>query len=302
MDNRREFLMKLGISAVGIAGLNNIANAFSPKNNFFEISLAQWSFYQSLFSGKLTNLDFPSKAKKEFGINIVEYVSVFFQKKESDKNYLAELKKRTNDLGVFNHLIMVDGEGDLGNPESSARQKAVENHYKWVETAKFLGCKSIRVNASGQGEKALVAAAATDGLGKLAKFAKDHRINVIVENHGGYSSDGKWLAGVIGKVNSRYCGTLPDFGNFKISETEQYDKYQGVKELLPYAKGISAKTFEFDSLGNETTIDYERMFRIIKDAGWKGIVGIEYEGSQLPAEEGIRATKRLLERIRETVG
>ena len=299
MDNRREFLLKLGISAVGIAGINGMAKAFSfKKNDFFEISLAQWSFYQSLFSGKMSNLDFPAKAKNDFGINIVEYVGVFFQKKETDKNYLKELKQRTDDLDVYNHLIMVDGEGDLGDTHDNERQKAIENHYKWVEAARFLGCKSIRVNASGAGKRDAVAAAAVDGLAKLTDFAKWHHLNVIVENHGGYSSDGKWLSGVISQVNDAFCGTLPDFGNFHISETETYDKYLGVKELLPYAKGISAKTFEFDAQGNETSIDYKRMFRMIKDSGFRGIVGIEYEGSRLSADEGIRATKKLLEKVR----
>jgi sugar phosphate isomerase/epimerase len=240
---------------------------------------------------------FPEKAKKDFGIDIVEYVSVFFNNKESDNVYLKELMQRTQDMHVANHLIMVDGEGDLGDPDDKQRLQSVENHYKWIITAQMLGCKSIRVNASGKGEKMMIAAAVTDGLGKLAVFAKAYKINVIVENHGGNSSNGQWLAQVIKQVNLPNCGTLPDFGNFKISEHEVYDKYQGVQELLPYAKGISAKTYNFDTNGRETDIDYDRMFKLIKNEGWHGIVGIEYEGASLSEDAGILKTKQLLESL-----
>lgn len=299
MENRRDFIKKVGLSTLSLSTFAKLAHAMpAAARPFFEISLAQWSLHKSLFGGKLSNLDFPAKAKNEFGIDIVEYVSVFFQKKETDKNYLKDLKQRSDDLGVRNHLIMVDGEGDLGDVDVVARQKAVENHYKWVDAAKFLGCKTIRVNASGKGAKEAVGEAAVDGLSKLTAFAKAQKINVIVENHGGYSSDGKWLSEVMKKVNSPYCGTLPDFGNFKISATEQYDLYKGVEELMPFAKGVSAKTFNFDSKGDEPDIDYYRLFDIIKKSGWKGIVGIEYEGDKVSESEGIRLTKKLLEKVR----
>lgn len=297
MENRRDFITKASVATLSLTAIAQFANALSLKKPFFEISLAQWSLYRSLFGKKLTNLDFPAKAKKEYGIDIVEYVSVFFDKKETDKNYLKELRNRTDDLGVRNHLIMVDGEGDLGDPSAIARQKSVENHYKWVDAAKYLGCKTIRVNAGGNGTKEVVAEAAVDGLIKLTTFAKSQNINVIVENHGSYSSDGKWLANIMKKVNNPYCGTLPDFGNFKISDTEVYDMYLGVQELLPFAKGISAKTFNFNKNGEETKIDYHRMFDMIKKSGWKGIVGIEYEGEG-PESEGILLTKKLLEKVR----
>lgn len=300
MENRRDFIKKVGLSALSLTAMTGIAEAFSTKGNcFFEISLAQWSLHKSLFSGKLTNLDFPAKAKKEFGIDIVEYVSVFFQNKETDKNYLNELKQRTSDLGVRNHLIMVDGEGNLGDLKTLARKQAVRSHFKWVDAAKSLGCKTIRVNASGEGDKDAVGDAVADGLAELTDFAMAQKINVIVENHGGYSSDAKWLAEVIKKVNSPFCGTLPDFGNFKISANEEYDIYLGVQELLPYAKGISAKTFNFSNKGNEARIDYQRMFDIIRNSGWTGVVGIEYEGDQVSEDEGIMLTKRLLEKVRK---
>ncbi|PST82500.1 xylose isomerase [Pedobacter yulinensis] len=300
-ESRRDFLRKAALAGGGLAlgaALPFDLFAGSEKKEFFQISLAQWSLNPVLFSGKLKNMDFPEKAKKDFGIDIVEYVSPFFQKQESNPAYVKELKQRTDDLGISNHLIMVDGEGDLGNTDAAARKKAVENHYKWIDVAKALGCRTIRVNAAGRGTPDEVKSAAIEGLSMLSDYGRQNKINVIVENHGGISSNGQWLASVMKGVNSPYCGTLPDFGNFRISSTEEYDRYQGVKELMPYAKGVSAKSFDFDASGNETTIDYIKMFEIIKAARWSGIVGIEYEGSKLPPDEGIRKTKVLLEKVR----
>ena len=267
------------------------------KKESFQISLAEWSFHKALFAGKLTNMDFPLKAKNEFGINIVEYVSVFFDKKEGDTAYMKELLTKTKNEGIQNHLIMVDREGNLGDLDEKARITAVENHYKWIEAAKYLGCKTIRVNAAGKGTADEVKTAAVDGLGRLSEYGKKHKINVIVENHGGYSSNGQWLSDVMKQVNNPYCGTLPDFGNFKISATEEYDRYKGIGELLPFAKGVSAKTLNFDEQGNETTIDYDRIFKMLNAAKWTGIVGIEYEGSVLSEDEGVKKTKELLERV-----
>lgn len=298
--DRRNFIRDLGIlsAAAGISSLLPFEGFAADKKGFFQISLAQWSLHKSLFAGKLSNLDFPLKAKNEFDIHIVEYVSPFFKKKETDQAYLKELKDRTDSEGIQNHLIMIDGEGHLGDLDDKARLIAVENHYKWVDAAKFLGCKTIRVNAAGTGTAEEIKTAAIDGLGKLTEYGKKNKINIIVENHGGYSSDGNWLSSVIKGVNNPYCGTLPDFGNFRISAEKEYDKYQGVKDLMPYAKGVSAKTHNFKEDGEEKDIDYTRMFEIIKEAKWSGIVGIEYEGSVLSEEEGIKKTKELLERVR----
>jgi len=307
--NRRDFLKKIGMATASygflatfpeiLTGCSSTSTIEVSKKDFFQISLAQWSLHKALFSGQLDNLDFPLKAKNDFGVDIVEYVSVFFNKKEKDKSYLKELKKRTNDNGITNHLIMVDGEGNLGDTDAGKRKQAVENHHKWVDTAKYLGCKTIRVNAAGQGTYTEVQNAAIDGLGQLAEYGRKNKINVIVENHGGYSSNGQWLAGVMKSVNNPYCGTLPDFGNFRVGSNEEYDRYRGVEELLPYAKGLSAKTYDFDNRGNETTIDYQRMLNMVRKQKWTGIVGIEYEGNRMGEEEGIRATKALLERVRK---
>ena len=308
-QNRRDFIKNIGLATAGLGlagtlpGLLTGCSSSSTvsKKQFFEISLAQWSLHKALFSGQLTNLEFPVKAKNDFGISIVEYVSPFFQKKEKERSYLKELKKITEDNGITNHLIMVDGEGNLGDTDAAKRKQAVENHHKWIDAAEYLGCKTIRVNAAGRGSAEDVQQAAIDGLGRLAEYRRKNKINVIVENHGGYSSNGQWLAEIMKQVNNPYCGTLPDFGNFRISGTETYDRYQGVQELLPYAKGLSAKTYDFDMNGNETTIDYKRMLEMVRKSGWTGIIGIEYEGNRLGEEEGIRATKALLERMRSEI-
>jgi sugar phosphate isomerase/epimerase len=261
---------------------------------WFKISLAQWSLNKSLFGGKLDNLDFPAYAKKKFDIHAVEYVNQFF--KESTHEYAKELMKRTKDLGVNNLLIMVDNEGDLGNADENRRKKAVENHYKWVEAAHILGCHSIRVNAAGNASREEVADSAMKSLTELSRFAADYHCNVVVENHGGYSSDGDWLSSLISNVGMVNCGTLPDFGNFIIDSDKgiEYDKYKGTKQLMPFAKGVSAKSHEFDAEGNETQKDYYKLLKIVKDAGYRGYIGIEYEGQTLSQDEGILATKKLL--------
>jgi sugar phosphate isomerase/epimerase len=219
--------------------------------------------------------------------------------KARDKTYLTALKKRCDDNGVSSLLIMCDREGNLGDPDSAARTTAVENHYKWVEAAEFLGCHSVRVNAGSQGTWDEQRGYAGDGLRRLSEFAAPYGLNVIVENHGGLSSNGKWLAQVIRDVGLGNCGTLPDFGNFSITAEEQYDRYQGVAELMPFAKGVSAKSYEFDASGDTVRIDFRRMLKIVLDAGYRGRVGVEWEG-RVPGEvEGIQLTKALLERVRD---
>ncbi|BDD12485.1 xylose isomerase (plasmid) [Fulvitalea axinellae] len=281
----------------GLAALPNVGRSEKTADGkWFDISLAQWSVRKSIWAKTYSNLDFPERASKDYGINAVEYVTGFFE--SADPKYINKLKGRAADNGVRNLLIMVDGEGGLANTNGGERKKAVENHYKWIDAAKTLGCHSIRVNAYGKGSAEDVGSAAVDGLSSLSEYASQAGINVIVENHGGYSSNGEWLAGVMQKVNRRNVGTLPDFGNFRIGGGQTYDRYKGVAELMPYAKGVSAKSYDFDSLGRETKMDYYRLMKIVKDAGYRGHVGIEYEGKRLGEKEGILATKWLLEQCR----
>jgi len=315
-NNRRKFIQQVS----GLAGIALIPNslyscvgrknpnAADLKNSFFEISLAEWSLHKTLFSKKIDNLDFPVIAKKEFGISAVEYVNAFFKDKAKDTNYLNELLKRCNDNGVKNHLIMCDGEGNLGELDSKIRLQAVDNHKKWVEAAKHLGCATIRVNAYGIGTAAEVQSAAIDGLGRIGEFAATMDINVVVENHGGYSSDGSWLSAVMKGVGDKNVGTLPDFNNFCLKRDaknqciEEYDKYKGTYEMLAYAKAVSAKSMDFDEQGNCIETDYVRMLKIVKDSGFKGYIGVEYEGEKLGEYEGIKKTKALLEKVGAMMG
>lgn len=305
--DRRQFLAASGAVAAAAACTSPLMAGAKKEEgeSLFEISLAEWSLHRTLRSGKITNLDFPKVAKEEFGISGIEYVNQFFKDKAEDAKYLQELRNRCKDVGVESVLIMVDGEGGLGDPDKKKRQQAVENHHKWVVAAKFLGCHSIRVNAkSGGGYQEQVKLAA-DGLRSLSEYAKDVDINVIVENHGGLSSNGQWLAQVIRTVGMENCGTLPDFGNFRISRDRKtgkdvwYDRYLGMASLMPFAKAVSAKSHDFDKDGNETKTDFLKVMQIVKDAGYRGWVGIEYEGGKLGEYEGVKATKALLEKCRK---
>jgi sugar phosphate isomerase/epimerase len=321
-NTRRNFLRSLGLITVtasaGAAFLSScgakntdgevatdttsISKVVDPAPLFFSISLAEWSLNKSIFGGKISNLDFPSIAKNEYGISAVEYVNQFFKDKAKDQAYLADLKKRCDDLGVKSVLIMIDGEGNLGELNKKKREEAVDNHKKWVDAAQFLGCHSIRVNAHGEGSREEIGKSATEGLRLLSEYGKGANINVIVENHGGYSSDGEWLSTVIKNTGLDNCGTLPDFGNFCVKHgeghvcEEWYDRYKGTSEMMPYAKGVSAKTHDFDEQGNCIETDYVKILQIVKDAGYRGHIGIEYEGSKLSESEGIKATKALLEK------
>jgi len=305
---RREFLKQTAVAAAAPITLCGPAFARSFDNKdpmLFKISLAQWSLHRMLQAGKLDALDFAAFTKNEFGIEAIEYVNSFFKQYAEDKGYLEQLKQRADDHGVKSLLIMVDGEGALGDPDDAKREQAISNHYKWVKAAKFLGCHSIRVNAQSSGTYDEQRDLAADGLRRLTEFAAPEDINVIVENHGGLSSNGAWLAAVMKQVKHPRCGTLPDFGNFCLDWNRRdepdawYDRYQGVTELMPFAKAVSAKSHDFDEAGNETKTDFRRMMKIVLDAGYAGYVGIEYEGGRLSEVEGVKATKKLLEAVRE---
>ncbi len=320
---RRKFITDISITAAGITAIPLLSplssSAKSREDLFFKISLAQWSLKNTFFGknmatgmiyfknppdpsegtslpGERDPLDFPVIARQDFGIEGVEYVNTFLMSRARDEAYLTELKKRCEDNGVRSVLIMCDAEGNLGDPDTEKRNQAVENHHKWIEAAKFLGCHSIRVNARSQGTYEEQMKLAADGIRTLCEYGDKFEFDVIVENHGGLSSNGKWLTGVMEMVNHPRCGILPDLGNFRVGPGEEYDKYQGVKEFMPWAKGISAKSRNFDDQGNETETDFYKMLQIIKDAGFNGYIDVEYEGNKLSEYEGIIATKKLLEK------
>lgn len=281
-----------------------------------KMSLAQWSIHKMIFDEGVDPYTFAEKASK-WGFEGLEYVSALYYKElqaadfseEAMNNWVEKSKAESEKYGMTNLLIMVDGQGNLAATDAAERKAAAENHHKWVDAAAALGCHSIRVNLNGTQEPEEWIPASVDGLTQLATYAKDKGINVIVENHGGPSSNAQLLTEVMKKVGMDNCGTLPDFGNFCIKREagdyyeskclEEYDKYKGVEELMPYAKAVSAKSYSFDADGNETRVDYDKMMHIVLDAGYSGFVGVEYEGSELSEEEGILATKKLIEKVLE---
>lgn len=311
MTTRRSFIKKTIIGAGAMMLVPSVDLRASAGSNL-EISLAEWSLHRAIEAGKIDHLDFPLIAKRDYGISTVEYVNGLFGGKKMNfkeaavnKAYLGELLKRSKDAGVYNHLIMIDDEGFLALPDDKIRLQAVEDHKKWIDAAAFLGCRTVRVNLHGNGAPDAKKAASIDSLTRLGEYAAPMKLNIVVENHGHESSNAAWVVDVMRKVNKQNVGTLPDFGNFCLSQdwgttqgecTDYYDRYQGVKELLPFAKGVSAKTYDFDANGEQPKMDYKKLLAIVKESGFKGYIGLEFEGENQPEEEGIRKTKKLVEK------
>lgn len=301
-SSRRAFLRgaSLALGAAGSYGLlpDALAKSGAPEAaKPFKISLAQWSLHKEYRASRLDPVDF-ARTANGLGIDAVEYVSEFYASKVKDKAFLAELKRRAAGEGVCSLLIMVDAEGQLGAAEPKARQRAVDAHKKWVEAAAFLGCHAVRVKAESQGSEDEQANWVSDGVRRLCEFSDPYAVDVLIENHGGASANASWLSEVLNAVKHPRCGTLPDFGNFELGGGREYDRYQGVRELMPFARAVSAKSYDFSDAGEETRINYQLMLKIVTDAGYHGYVGIEYEGKRLSEQAGILRTKALLERVR----
>ena len=296
-QTRRDFLKTGSLAAMA---LPLVGTGWRPRpDELFKISLAQWSLYRSIFAGDIDNLEFAQIAADN-GIYGIEYVNQFFMDKAEDTEYLAEMKQRAEDHGVTSILIMCDREGRLGDPDADTRRESVERHFKWVTAAKYLGCHSIRVNGYSEGSYEEQMKLVADGMHQLCEFGDEHGLHVIIENHGGFSSNGKWLADTIKMADHPRAGTLPDFGNFRISQDETYDSYRGVEELMPYATGVSVKPTVLDDHGNASPLDYERMMKIVLDAGYNGYAGIEH-GPEDREIEGILEVKAGLEAAREAL-
>jgi len=309
-NTRRTFIKQASLATAGFALLPSFSIFAEEQKKFdFKISLAQWSLHKDLFSGKITNLDFPVITKTKYDIDAVEYVNQFFKDKAKDISYLNQLKQRCTDNGVTSVLIMVDQEGLLGDKNNAQREQAVENHYKWVEASKHLGGHAIRVNLHGDSTAEEWHDASVKSLTKLTEFASGMDMTILAENHGTWSSNAGMLAKVIQEVNHKNCRTMVDFANFCVRRekgdlwespcVDWYDKYKGVEELLPYAKGVSGKTFDFNEAGEESNSDFTRMLSLVKASSYRGYIGIEYEGDRLSEDDGIRASKKLLEKIRK---
>ncbi len=320
----RRDLIRAGAAALAAGAIGPVRLA-GLQAMPFRISLAQWSLHKTFYGaslqipweerrelfrtdpdrvlqGKWHPKDFPRIAREEFGLDGVEYVNTFMYGHATDSTYLDALARQADSEGVTSVLIMVDMEGALGDPDRNARAQAVENHVRWLSAAARLGCHAIRVNAQSSGTEEEQAILAADGLHALAEIADEYGLSVLVENHGGLSSRASWLMDVLRDADHPRLGTLPDFGNFTVSSTEQYDRYRGVAEMMPMARAVSAKSHDFDEAGNNFPEDFDRMMRIVYDAGYRGWVGIEYEGSRLDEIDGINATADLLRRIGSRLG
>lgn len=303
MTSRRLFLKQ---SALAGAALSLPISLFDSLRVKPKISLAQWSMNRAIKDGSVKAEDFAAIAKGQYNIEAIEFVNSFYQDHKTDMAYWADMLSRSESEGVKNLLIMVDAEGDLGEPNKRKRKKAVENHYGWVDIAEKMKCHSIRVNAFGTGSREDVKSALVEGMGRLVEYSAKAKINVLIENHGLYSSEADFVVDMIKQVNSPYMGTLPDFGNWCTSEkwggthddscANVYDMEKGVREFMPYAKGVSAKTYDFDGGGRQPRINYDRLLQVVKDAGYQGYIGVEYEGNSHSEPEGIKASKRLIER------
>ena len=317
MIKRREFIERqlklgLGFALLAIPKKGFGFNLINETNNnlFFKLSLAQWSLNKGIYSGDFDPYNF-AKTAKELGFSGLEYVNQLYSDVMESRNKHQAIKKfvkKSNDeaerYSIENLLIMIDGEGDLAISNVRKRNAAIENHKKWIDAASQMGCHSVRVNLYGVEQKKKWMEYSSISLTRLSEFSKDYNINVIVENHGSLSSNAELLMQVINNVNLKNCGTLPDFGNFCIKRVEgdlyesdcdkEYDRYKGIKEMMPKAFAVSAKSNSFDNKGDELYTDYLKMLKIVKESGYNGYIGVEYEGTGLSEIDGILATKNLL--------
>lgn len=282
------------------------------EESVYKLSLAQWSFNKSFKSGDVSPYEF-AKMASELGFEGLEYVSQLYtdvMESEDKPVAIQAFVDKNNALAaqykIKNVLIMVDDEGDLSTSDENSRLKAIENHKLWIQAAHKMGCSAIRLNLHGEDDVTLWTTNSITSLRTLSEFAKLLNVNIIVENHGGNSSNASLLMNVINQVKFDNCGTLPDFGNFCLSKdwgslkdnkcNNPYDPYLGVSEMMPKAFGVSAKAYDFDTDGNETILDYQKLLSIVKKSGYKGFIGVEYEGDHLSEEEGIIATRKLIEK------
>lgn len=308
---RRDFIVKSTKIGIGMTALNLLNSCVRTQEKvkepklidssglFFKISLAQWSLHKSIQAGEISTFDFAQKSR-QFGCEGLEYVTAFFKNEANNTNFLNQLNNISKNEGQENLLLMVDGEGDLAISDTRKRFQSIENHFKWVDAAHKLNCHSIRVNLGGGKDLKEAGKNSIDSLNQLSNYAKGSNVNILVENHNGMSSNGKWMESIFKQVSNKNVGTLPDFGNFCLEKNllgqcqSTYDNYQGIGELMPFAKAVSAKSYDFDTSGYETTLDYKKLLQIVKDNNYSGYIGIEYEGTRLPEAQGIQLTRDLL--------
>ena len=316
---RKEFIKLASASALGISSLGYMSLQ-KPKELFFKLSLAQWSLHKNIKYGDMDPYEFAQVAKS-FNFTGIEYVTALYDNimkvRDGDMSkaitFWARKNKKLAEINDINNvLIMIDEIEGLAEENKSRRLKAVENHKMWIDAAEIMGCESVRLNLYGSSNAEKWKDLSINSLSELGSYAKNSGVNVIVENHGRISSNIPKLMDVIYGVNMDNVGTLPDFGNFCMADEgygsvfdgsceTMYDFYKGVEEMMPKAFAVSAKSNDFDENGDEKTIDYIKMMKIVKSFGYNGYVGVEYEGNRLSEEEGIKATRDLLIKIGQTI-
>ena len=314
---RKEFIKLASTGALGISSLGYLS-CESQKEIFFKLSLAQWSLNKAIRGGEMSPYLFAEKSKN-LGFTGLEYVNQLYDdvmksedKSSSIKNFILKNNQLASDNGMDNVLIMIDEEGDLAGEDEEQRLKSIDNHKLWIDTAAEMNCTSVRLNLYGSKDIETWKALSIESLTKLGEHAKGTGLNVIVENHGRITSNIPELMNAINGVNMDNVGTLPDFGNFCMADEGYgsvfdgtcetvYDFYKGVKEMMPKAFAVSAKSNDFDENGDEKTIDYTKMLKIVKSFGYTGYIGVEYEGERLSEVEGIKATRDLLIKVGQSI-
>jgi sugar phosphate isomerase/epimerase len=288
---RRTFIRNASFGGFALTLKPSLFAARRDDPNRFQIGIQEYTFHRWLNSGKLKHLDYPALAKERLGITHIEYWNRPFGGKHTDKSYMGELVKRTTGEGMKNVLILVDARNQLDSPNADQRTRAIDEHKAWIDCAAQLGCDAIRVNCRSGGNPDENLKNAAEGLGPLCDYARDTKVKVVIEPHGGHSQNPDWLLAAMKEINRPNAGILPDFNNFG-----RYDRYEGVTKSLPFAPAVCAKALKFDAEGNETHTDYFKMLKIVYDSDFSGVITIEFEGHGVDPVEGALKTKELIKK------
>lgn len=320
---RREFVTGLGLAgAAAVTGNLPSAETAPIKPQPFTIGLSQWAFHRAIFgdardhyrtfiknlhsdpdsvlAGEMDPRDIVWRAR-ELDVGVVDLVNILWFGHGEDKPWLNDFKTRARDANVTFGVLMCDQLARSGAADAKERRQSVEDHTRWMETAAELGCPFLRINPYGEGTYLEQCQRSAETLHALAERSADYGLEVIVENHGHPGSNGAWLAMLIEMANHSRVGTYTDLDNFfmggwDLNPERRYDRHQGLLDLAPYTKAISAKTHDFDPDGEETTIDYHACLKILIDSGFSGLVSAEFEGNRVDETEGSKLTVELLKR------
>jgi len=287
-QTRRSFLRHAALGGAAVTFTPSLFAIARDDPNRFQVGIQEYTFHRWI-GRKLDHLDYPALCKEKLGITHIEYWNRPFGGKHTDKKYVGELVKRTTGEGMKNVLILVDAKNQLDDANKDQRDKAVDEHKGWIDCAAQLGCDAVRVNCRSGGNPEANLKNAGDGVGRLCDYAKDTKVKVVIEPHGGHSQNPDWLLKAMKALDRTNAGILPDFNNFG-----RYDRYDAVTKTLPFAPAVCAKALKFDDKGNETRTDYFRMLKIVYDSDFSGVITIEFEGGGIDPIEGSLMTKKLI--------